>query len=287
MGKCAGERMRAHKKFHGMDRRNMMHLQLSFVLVAVATTSPAWCQGDFQWQGKLTAGQLIEIRSPQGFIHAEGTTDSTASVTAHKKGTLSDPAAVTIQVVPFSGGVVLCAMYPGSHHPNQCNPPGMDIYVSADNGNDVQVDFTVKVPKGVRLNAHINRGDIQATSLTGDVDVSTLTGEITLSTTGAGQATSLHGSVVASIGSVNWSGSRVFSSGEGNVDLQIPADANANVQVSAFRGTVTSDFSLTTNSATAGRFGVAQGTLGTGGRLLRVSAFDGNVILRKGPPSGH
>ena len=265
-----------------------MRTMLTAMLLAGAISSTALCDdGDFQWQGKLASGQLLEVRGLWGAIHAEGTSDGTASVTAHKTGNASDPAAVSIQVVPFNGGVVFCAIYPdaGQDHPNTCGAPGQDTYLNKDGKNDVQVEFTIKVPKGVRLSAITQKGEVQATSLAADVDASTLDGDVTISTTGATQANTMHGSITASIGSVNWSGLRSFTTRGGNMDLQIPADANVTVSANVFNGVLTSDFSLMTTSPSMSLFVMASGTLGTDGRSLHLLAFNGNITLHQGPAS--
>src|SRR5260221_686237 len=104
-------------------------------LLAGAFTSTALCDGvDFQWQGQLAPGQLLEVRGVDGSIRAVGTSGNNASVTVRKTGQTNDPGGVSIQVVPFEGGVIVCALYPddGVRPPNVCNPPGMDIYLSAN-----------------------------------------------------------------------------------------------------------------------------------------------------------
>jgi len=258
---------------------------LLLILVGAAATYGA----DFEWQGKLTSGQLIEVRGVHGSIIANGVPGTTASVTAVKSGGKSDAVSVTIQLVPYSGGVVICAMYPDaetSEHPNSCNPPGMDTYLSA-NDNDVRVDFTVTVPSGVLLSATTLDGDVQANSLSAHVDAHALSGTISISTTGSAQASTLHGPITAAIGSTQWKGSQIFDAGGGDLTLQIPSDANTDVRAMAFMGTITSDFPLTINSSLSGVSSTANGAIGTGGRSLNLSAFRGSIVLQQGPPSGH
>ena len=183
---------------------------------------------------------------------------------------------------------MVCAMYPDadSPRPNTCNPPGMDTYLSARN-SDVQVEFTIKVPPGVRLTGSTLRGAIQAIALTGEVNVSTNDGAISLSTTEGAQATTLRGSISATVGNVAWSGFRVFETLDGDVDLQIPIDANVSVRAATLRGSVTSDFPLTTRSGPFGGPTIASGTLGNDGRSLRLSTENGNIILRQGAATNH
>jgi hypothetical protein len=259
--------------------RNLFHT----ILLGAAAAGIALAGGDFQWQGPIAAGQLLEIRGVNGSIHASGASGSTATVSVTKSGKNSDPAEVNIQVVQYVGGVVICAMYPDGNGkpPNVCNPPGMDNYVSANN-NDVQVEFTVEVPQGVKLSANAVNGDIDATSLTGDVEAHTVIGNVTVSTTGAVQATTLKGKVTVEMGTVNWKGVHMIDSSQGDVDVTIPANANVSVRASAFRGTIMTDFPLTISPSVLGGSTMGDGTLGSDGRSLRLSTFQGNITLHRG-----
>ena len=261
---------------------------LSVVLFAAVAASSSWC-ADFQWEGQLAPGQLLEIRGVLGSIVAAGGSGKAAAVTATKTGSTSDVSGVRIVAVPYEGGVVICAMYPDSpdsKHPNVCNPPGMDTYLSANN-NDVRVDFTVTVPEGVRLSANTLDGNVQATGLSGHVEAHALKGDVVVSTSRSAQASTLHGSINAVIGSTTWSGTQMFDAGNGNLDLQLPSDANTNVQAMAFLGAILSEFpQVIVTSAKHGNSSMASGTLGTGGRSLRLFAFHGNITLHQGPASG-
>jgi hypothetical protein len=61
-----------------------MRAMLTTVLLAGAMASIALCDdGDFQWQGALKPGQLLEVRGLSGSIRAEGASDGTARVTSY------------------------------------------------------------------------------------------------------------------------------------------------------------------------------------------------------------
>ena len=258
-----------------------MRQLLFLALAAAVSTSSAICDDDFQWQGQLAPGQLLNIRGVFGAVNAEGTSGNIASVTAHKTATRSDPNSANIQVVPFDGGVVICAVYPDGDpaHTNTCNPPGMNF--TAVSNNDVEVEFTVKVPAGVRLTASTLRGDITARSLTAEVYATANIGSIDLSTSESAQADTRLGSITAVLGTVNWTGVRSFFSGKGDIDVQIPADANVSVHANTISGAIISDFPLTINSAPRGA-NFAYGKLGSDGRVLLVSTDIGNITLRRG-----
>ena len=260
---------------------------LSVVLFAAVSASCSWC-ADFQWEGQLAPGQLLEIRGVHGSIVAAGGSGKTATVTATKTGNTSDVSGVRIMAVPYEGGVVICSIYPDSpdsKHPNVCSPPGMDTYLSASN-NDVRVDFTVTVPEGVRLSANTLDGNVQATGLSGHVEAHALDGDVVVSTSRRAQASTLHGSINATIGSTTWSGTQMFDAGNG-LHLQLPSDANTDVHAMAFLGAILSEFpQVIVTSARHGNSSMASGTLGAGGRSLRLFAFHGNITLHEGPASG-
>ena len=255
------------------------------ILLGCAAAAAAFCDaGDFEWHGQLEPGQLLEVHGVIGAIRAVGVPGRTAMVTAHKTGKNSDPAGVSVAVSPFDGGMVICAMYPddGARHANECNAPGREIYVSANN-NDVDVEFTVMVPDGVRFGAFGAQGEIQAMGLTADVTASTGLGNITILTTGGAQANNVHGSLVVAMGTVAWNGMRMISTIDGDVDITIPEEANVTIHASTFSGSVISDFPLKITSARWGDATMAEGTLGSDGRSLRVSTLKGNIRLHAGP----
>ena len=251
------------------------------ILLACALAATAFGDnGDFQWQGQIAPGDLLEVHGVIGAIHAVGVSGHTATITARKTGQNSDPSGVSIQVSQFDGNVVICAMYPddGNTHPNECNAPGKQVYLSANN-NDVEVEFTVEVPEGVRLGAFTANGDIQAMALTADVTASAVQGNITVSTAGGVQASASRGSIAAAMGTLAWNGMRMIGTVEGDIDLQIPADANVAIRAATFSGMVTSDFPLTITKARWGAGATADGTLGSDGRSLWVSTLKGNIHI--------
>jgi hypothetical protein len=294
----------------GLSEEITMRTLLTMMILAGVIGSAAIAD-DFQWQGQLTAGQTLQIRGVYGPIVA--TTGDTATVSAAKTAANSDPNGVTIQVVPYSGGVVICAMYPDTDpsHPNTCNPPGMPNTVNVHN-NDVQVAFTVTVPPGVIFSASTLAGEIQANSLNSNVEAHANSGSVKVSTSGSVQASTMSGPISAAIGSTTWTGSQAISAG-GNLDVQIPADANVVISAIATSGTITSDFPLTTspagstgssgmgsgigscfNTGFGGAYGgsssgnatLGLGTVGSGGRQLILQAINGNITVHKGPASG-
>jgi hypothetical protein len=138
-----------------MTRNAALYATLAAVLAPLASPTPGHAQStqDFRWSGRVAAGQTLEIKGINGAILAEAASGPDVEVVAHKSGRRSDPTEVTIEVIPHAGGVTVCALYPSvsGQEANRC-APGSEGRMNTQN-NDVQVEFSVRVPAGVRLTA--------------------------------------------------------------------------------------------------------------------------------------
>ena len=239
-------------------------------------------QDDFTWRKRMSAGQTLEIKGVNGSIRAVAADGDEAEVIATKKGRRSDPDEVEIKVVEHGDGVTICAVYPTpsqSRRENVC-APGDEGHMNTQN-NDVDVTFTVKVPRGVHYAAHTVNGEIRAGALRSDVAAQTVNGDIRISTSGKAVATTVNGSIDASMGNVDWSEDVSFTTVNGGISLDLPAEVNANLSASTVNGDIQSDFPVTVR----GRFGPKRitGTLGRGGHELELETVNGSITLRKVP----
>src|SRR5216684_282736 len=151
---------------------------IGMLLASLASTAAAQ-GGDFHWTGKLAPGKRLEVRGVNGDVRATAATDDQITVTAHKHARRSDPDEVKIEVVPFDGGVAICAVYPTgrrAREENSCEPG--DSWHSNTEDNDVRVDFTVSVPKGVEFDGQTVNGQAEAEGLTANVTLGTVNTEI-------------------------------------------------------------------------------------------------------------
>jgi hypothetical protein len=234
--------------------------------------------GDFRWTGRLAAGQELEVRGINGGVRVEAATGAEAEVLATKTGRRSDPADVDIVVVPHDGGVTLCAVYPPVNgRENECLPGGGGRNNTRD--NDVTVEWTVRLPDGVNLSAHSVNGDVTVREVTGEVHASTVNGDVDVSTRGVAEASTVNGSIHASLGRADWTGTMAFTTVNGGITLDVPGDLAADVEATTVNGTIETDFPITVQ----GRFGSRRlrGTIGAGGRDLDLETVNGSIRLRK------
>jgi hypothetical protein len=246
-----------------------------------ATDAAAQQEADFQWKGRLAQGKTIEIRGVSGDVHAVLTTRPEVEVTAIKSAKRSDPDEVEIKVLEHADGVTICAIYPTSRRSrrsreNWCGPG--ESHNNTDN-NDVNVEFTIRVPAGVRFTGATVNGDVLVESLKSDVRAETVNGSIEVSTTGYAEAETVNGSIHAAMKSADWPTRLDFHTVNGGITLELPDNISADVEAQTVNGDVSTDFPLMVH----GRFGPRRvtGKIGNGGPILSLETVNGSIRLRK------
>ena len=234
-------------------------------------------QGDhWTWHGAVAAGKTIEIRGVSGDVVATLASGNEVEVTADKHARHSDPADVQIQVVQGADGVTICAVYPGRG--NTCEEG--HSHMNVRDNNDVQVDFTVHVPRGVTFHGVTVNGDVEATGLGGPTDVETVNGSATIETSsGQARAKTVIGSVTATVGSTSGSGSLDFETVNGAITLSLPAGLNADVAAETVNGSITTDFPIQVQGRMSPR--ELRGQIGSGGRELHLETVNGSIRIRR------
>jgi Putative adhesin len=248
-------------------------------LVAAGLVPVLHAQEPFKWQGKLAAGKTIEIKNINGEVHATGGSGSEVTVTARKSAHKSDPDEVEIRVVQHEEGVTICAVYPSRKNrpANDCRP-GSHGHNDSDN-NDVEVEFDVSVPKGVRFVGRSVNGEVTAESIAADAAGYTVNGDVRVTASGVVEATTVNGSIVASMGRSDWANALEFNTVNGSVTLTFPGDLNTELDVRTVNGSIDSDFPITISGKVTPQS--LRGRVGQGGRDLSIETVNGSIRLRK------
>jgi len=130
--------------------------------------------------------------------------------------------------------------------------------------SDVRVEFTVRLPRGVRLAARTVVGDVVAEGCTAAVE-----------------ARAVNGSVEVSLASDDWAGEVQLRTVNGDLRLDLPAETSAEVNASAVNGDVWLDFPLEgAATQTRKKVGGFIGRAGAGRRLLLKTTNGGVRIGR-------
>ncbi len=229
---------------------------------------------EFEWSGRIQAGDAIEIKGVNGDVVAMATGGNEVEVSATKTGRRSDPAEVRIEVVEHSGGVTICAVYPGRG--NACEPG--DERKNRIQNNDVKVRFEVAVPEGVTFVGKTVNGDVRADDLASDVEARTVNGGLEVFTTGSVEAANVNGSIRAAMDSYDWDGVLEFSTVNGSITLDVPDDLDADLEASWVNGGLDTDLPFTAEGRMSKRH--AEGRLGAGGPEIELSTVNGSVRIR-------
>jgi hypothetical protein len=235
---------------------------------------PAVAQDRWNWSGRLAQGRALEIRGINGTITAEPAAGDRVEVTAEKHGRRSDPAEVRIEVVEHDGGATICAVYPGRR--NRCEPGGGSHRVR---DNDVEVDFTVRVPGGVRFAGSMVNGGIEAVGLQGPVEAATVNGSVRLDTrAGEARATTVNGSITATVRARGEQPLR-FRTVNGSITVALPDHLGADLVARTVNGSIHTDFSIQVQGRLSPRY--LSGRIGNGGQPLELETVNGTIRLNR------
>jgi DUF4097 and DUF4098 domain-containing protein YvlB len=145
--------------------------------------------------------------------------------------------------------------------------------------NDVNVEFRVKVPAGVRFVGRTVNGGIEASGITADAEAHTVNGGVELEATGTARAETVNGGITARLGKTDWTGALTLKTVNGGIEMTMPEGLNADVKASTVNGDIQTDFPLAVTGRISRR--KLEGTIGSGGRLLALETVNGGIALRK------
>jgi DUF4097 and DUF4098 domain-containing protein YvlB len=271
-----------------MKRTVSLTVVVAAALAALAAyangTAPAHAaqpqqQSDFRWHEPLAAGRVIEIKGINGNVEATPAAGGEVEVVAVKRAHRNNPEDVRIEVVRHGEGVTICAIYPNQVGDSCHDRETRKNQRRNNNDNNVEVDFVVRVPEGVRFVGRTVNGSVEATGLTADAEVSTVNGDASVSTRGWAEATTVNGDVDATVGRADWRGSADFQTVNGTVTVTLPGSVDADVEARTVNGEIETDFPLTVT----GRFGPRRlnGRIGSGGRTLSLETVNGAIRIRR------
>lgn len=302
-----------------------MQRVISFAAVTIITAGPLAGQEiigrqdrTFTLNESVSAGGWVRVATFNGRI--EITSGGTGQVEIHavkevRRGDVED---IGFLVRREQGGLTICAVYDDR---DLCGEDG--DYRGARRSRDWsrehqgQVDFTIRIPAGMRVKAGSGNGDVRITGAgaeviastgngrvnidgssgevhastgngdvtvqdaSGPVDVSTGSGTVRVVTsTGPVSANSGNGDIDVTIRKLDRLPDMTFSTGNGEVRLTLPGGLGAELDASTGNGHVTTDFPVTLKSGRLDRSRL-RGTIGDGGGRLSISSGNGDIEIRR------
>lgn len=253
-------------------------------LAQIAGAQERSTDNSFKWTGGIEAGRSVFVRNLNGAVRVESGTGSEVEVRAEKHWRRGDPKSVTVTATKTAkGDVLVCAIWEKRN--TRCDEDGYsshggDSWFERDHDNDVSVEFTIRLPKGVKLDASTVNGGLSIEGATAQVKARTVNGSIeAASTSGPVSAKTVNGGIRVKAGSIG-DGPVEYETVNGGITLELPQGLNANIEMRTVNGSVTSeDFPITVQ----GRFDRRRisGKIGNGGPELSVSTVNGSITLRR------
>jgi DUF4097 and DUF4098 domain-containing protein YvlB len=227
----------------------------------------------FEWSRRMPAGSTITIRNGDGFIHVGESSSDRVEVRATK--TRASRAAVndvTFDVSESRGGTMICTLYNGQR---SCGER-----TRSNRGATMRADYTVLVPRDIRVDVGTGRGEITVERAGSAVTASTGNGRVFVATErGPVNVSTGSGDVDVRIRSSADDADVTVITGSGLIRVAVPSEFNGGVDAQSENGTFRSDFDITI----VGRIDAhhIRGTIGRGGSRIRLQTGNGRIELRK------
>src|SRR5262249_54106229 len=246
-----------------MTRRLIRYWALSALVLGLAVVSTK--AQNFQKSYQIPAGGQVKIGNISGDVSVKGYNGDAVIVRATKKGPDAD--LVEIEDRSTQGRVDVTVKYP-QHQDHM----------------DASVDFDVQVPRSTPLNFdHIASvsGDVSINDVSGKVHASSVSGDIHVGhATGSVTASSVSGDVNVDISGLEGMDDMKFSAVSGDVKVTLPANLDADVDISTLSGDIDTNFPLEIKKEKYAPGRTARGRLGDGARHLKMSTVSGSVTLK-------
>jgi hypothetical protein len=252
---------------------------LLFSLVAGVLPAQEKRERDFSWDGRIPRGAWLYVRNLNGRIAVERASGDRAEVTGEKHVRRGNPDDVRIEMKQSGDNIIICALW---NENTSCDEDGYRTRGNNDGwrrGNDISVDFTVRLPEGVRLTTSSVNGGLRIDGATSEVVASTVNGGITAySTGGPVRASTVNGNIEVRMRDLGEEDLE-YETVNGTIEVELPSSLDAELDMRTVNGRVNSDFPLTLTGRINPRH--IRATIGKGGRRIKFSTVNGSVELRK------
>ncbi len=287
-------------------------------LLLAATLLPASAAAqagtDFSFRRELAAGARVHVANVIGDVRVEAAAGRAFEVSAVKReGRHGDPDDVEIRALELGDGVAICVIYPAQRRaweedrpPRRRRDGGEENPCSRNTGwsgdherNDTEIDFTVKVPAGLKVRIGTVSGDVVAAGLSGELQLRSVSGDVRLDG-GDGSRISLEtvsGDVellrirspeveghtvsgrITFEGPVQDRGTYDFLTTSGSITLTLPEQPNATVSAATFSGRFSSTWPTTASDGRRRR-SRHNAVWGNGSARVDVESLSGNISIR-------
>lgn len=230
----------------------------------------------WEWRGPVKSSQQVWIRNTNGPVAVVPGTGDMLEVITEKSWRNSAPSSVELVPVTTERGVTICALWAARER--HCGATG-EYEQRRVRKNDVAVRFTVRLPRGVKIDVQTVNGEVAIEGAEAPVVANTINGKILVHTSvGPVTANTINGSIEASIDALT-GGDIALGTVNGRVTAVLPERLNAVLEASTVNGQVETEFPFQATGKITPRH--VRGTIGSGGMTLKLSTVNGSVTIRR------
>jgi hypothetical protein len=250
------------------------------VAVIGASAAPAQADQfrDIDWHGDVLPGTTMAVNAINGSIVADGAPGSHVSLRLHVTSTSNNVASVRLKVKQSPGRIAICADTPYEKYRDDCEHGGDTLNIGFH--DDMRLEYTLHVPRGVDLETKTVNGSIDAEGLASDVAVKTVNGRVKIATSGVATVKAVNGRIDVHIGGAGWHGRLAFETVNGTIAIHLPRRAGFSVHAHVLNGSIDAKaFNLEPKWNFVGSS--LDGTVGSNadGRSLHLTTVNGRISL--------
>ncbi len=269
---------------HAFTVRAARHLVVPTVMLALAA-APLAAQDDtdsWSWSGRVSPGNSLILKNMNGAVRVERAAGAEVEIHAEKRARRGSTDHVRIEasrVGSGDGDVLVCALWGerASCDEDSYNSRN-DRNMWGQERNQVNVDFTVRIPEGVKLDLSTVNGELRIEGASEAVRARTVNGSINAASLGGPvTARTVNGSIRVAMGSAGGEDLE-YQTVNGSITIEMPEQVNADVAFQTVNGSIDSDFPMTVQGRITRRS--VNATLGEGGRKLTAKTVNGSIKLR-------
>lgn len=238
----------------------------------------------FRWEAELEPGTTIHLRTGSGRIDVIPGSSRFARVAGatHWVGR-NDP--IRFAWKHDGNEVYLCALRSTRGDCDAGSSSFRDDHSWLDifslfkrRSTDAAASFHVELPTAVKVDARTMNGSISLAGVTGGIEARTVNGSINIShVAGPIEAKATNGTIEATVDSLGEDDPVVLEGVNGSMTAVLPADLEADVQLSTVNGGIRSDFAVTTEGELSKHR--LRGQIGRSSREVVLKTVNGNVSL--------
>jgi DUF4097 and DUF4098 domain-containing protein YvlB len=242
---------------------------LLFALRAEARDHRGSLTEEFHQTYTITPDGRVELSNINGDVHISSWDQNEVKVDAVKYADTKEQLdEAKIEVDASKDSVSIRTKYPDHDH----------IFNWGSHNNPASVEYTVTVPRGVRLDEiSLVNGALDVTGVTGEVRASCVNGRLEAKNlAGEAKLSTVNGGLEASFDQIA-SNSIELNSVNGGIGLTIPSDSNARIEANTVSGGIDNDFGLHVSHHFVGHN--LDGELGSGGAHIHLSDVNGRIDI--------